>query len=74
MDESGLPPRPPLVVFRGRVAWVRARRQTDLGAWLALVYWDTMIGPERLVNEQWVPLADIARIPGENYDSVPTLT
>ncbi|MEV0830865.1 hypothetical protein [Nonomuraea rubra] len=53
---------------------MRARRQTDLGAWLALVYWDTMIGPERLVNEQWVPLADIARIPGENYDSVPTLT
>jgi len=74
VDESGLPPRPPLVVFRDRVAWVRARRYTDLGSWLALIYWDSMVGPNRYVTEQWVPLADIAQIPGEDYSKVPTLT
>lgn len=62
------------MVFRDRVAWVRARRYTDLGSWLALIYWDTMVGPNRHVNEQWVPLGDITRIDGEDYDSVPVLT
>ncbi|MGS2645862.1 hypothetical protein [Streptosporangium sp. G12] len=45
-----------------------------MGSWLALVYWDTQVGPNRHVNEQWVPLADIAQIPGEDYSAVPTLT
>lgn len=63
-----------MVLFRDRVAWVRARRLTDADTWLALIFWDTMIGPTRHVNERWVPLDDILRLPGENYDHVPKLT
>lgn len=74
MDESGLPPRPPLVLFRNREAWLRARRRTDLGTWLALIFWTAMIGTERQVMERWVPYADIASIDGEDYSAVPTLT
>ena len=74
MDETDLPQRPPLVLFRDRVAWLRARRQTDLGVWTALIYWPTMIGVEHCVREQWVTFADIAQIPGEDYTAVPTLT
>ena len=74
MDESGLPPRPPLVVFRDRVAWLRARRRTDTGVWLALIFWTTMIGTDHQVMERWVPYPDIASVPGEDYSKVPTLT
>ncbi|MFN2636879.1 MAG: hypothetical protein ABR585_07635 [Gemmatimonadaceae bacterium] len=66
MDETTLPPRPPMVLFRDRVAWVRARRQTDLGAWLALIFWATMVGPDHQAMERWVPLADIARLDTED--------
>lgn len=62
------------MLFRNRVAWLRARRQSDTGTWLALIFWDTALGPERLAREQWVPFADIAQIPGEDYSAVPTLT
>ncbi|MFI6510105.1 hypothetical protein ACIBCT_21075 [Streptosporangium sp. NPDC050855] len=74
MDESSLPPRPPLVVFRDRRAWLRARRKTDTGTWLALIFWDVTVGGEPLVREQWVPFADIARVDGEDYSAVRTLT
>lgn len=69
-----MPRRAPLVLFRDRAAWLRARRKTDLGVWTALIFWDTVLGTDRFVREQWVPYADIAQVDGEDYSAVPTLT
>lgn len=61
-------------MFRDRRAWLRARRKSDTGTWLALLFWDAVLGGDSLVREQWVPFADIARVDGEDYSAVPTLT
>ncbi len=63
-----------MVLFRDRTARLRARRRSDLGTWLGLIFWTTMIGTDHQVMARWVPYADIASIPGEDYSKVPTLT
>ncbi|SDH68298.1 hypothetical protein SAMN05421505_12065 [Sinosporangium album] len=77
MPSSDLPPLPPLVAYRHRPAWLRAWWLTDLGVWLADIYWaDSRPEPDTLDNrmfivERRVPAEEVARVDGQDYSRVP---
>ncbi|MEV7013300.1 hypothetical protein [Streptosporangium sp. NPDC051022] len=69
---SAVPPRPPLVLYGSRTAWLQAWRRGEYQR-LALIFWDASDDYRRYVVERWVPAADIVEIEGENYARVPRL-
>ncbi|GII94302.1 hypothetical protein [Sinosporangium siamense] len=76
MSGSELPPLPPMVVYRHRPAWLRGWWRTDLGVWLADIYWaesrTTGVPTSRYhIVERRVPAEEIGPIDGQDYTRVP---
>ncbi|WP_283133977.1 hypothetical protein [Rhizohabitans arisaemae] len=72
--ESPLP-LPPLVEYRRRPVFLRARRRTEDGRWWALLSWQesSPSSGRHWTAERWVDYEQIQPVEGQDYRSVPTV-
>ncbi|MER7213195.1 hypothetical protein ABT340_39545 [Streptosporangium sp. NPDC000239] len=67
---STVPPRPPLVWYGSRLAWLQVWRRGEVH-WMALVFYAENDGNRPYVVERWATADEITKIDGENYTRVP---